>query len=200
MRKSKRPLHVHQMTMVDFERLFPDEDACSSYLVTHRWPNGVHCPRCGNTNVHEHTKSYHWQCYQCSPGGVGYRFSVLVGTMFENTNKPLREWFRVIHLMLTSKQDISALQVCRDMGFRSYKTGWLMCTKIRVALGNVEFKKLLGYGEVDDIPIGGKAKHKHQGHGGRGDVGGTGGTGKAIVVGAVQRKRIVRRGHHLSTC
>ena len=32
----------------------------------------------------------------------GYRFSCIAGTIFENTNKPLRDWFKVTHLMLTS--------------------------------------------------------------------------------------------------
>ena len=41
----------------------------------------------------------------------GYRFSVIAGTIFENTNKPLRDWFRVVHLMLASKKGISALQI-----------------------------------------------------------------------------------------
>jgi len=186
MRISKSPLHIQQMTITDFERRFPDEDACASYLVTHRWPNGVHCPRCRNTNVHDHPKAYHWHCYQCSPGGVGYRFSVLVGTIFENTNKPLRQWFRVIHLMLTSKKGISALHVCRYMGFGSYKTAWLMCNKIRVALGNVEFKKLVGDVEVDETFVGGKAKNRHNSDR-DGSTGGTG-SGKTTIVGAVQRK------------
>ena len=43
----------------------------------------------------------------------GYRFSVMVGTIFENTNKPLRDWFNVTHLMLTSKKGMSALQIMR---------------------------------------------------------------------------------------
>lgn len=187
-KKSKNSLQIHQMSIGDFERMFPNDEACAEYLMNNRWPDGVTCPRCGNENVHEHTKDYHWQCYKCSPGNVGYRFSVLVGTIFENTNKPLREWFRVIHLMLTSKKGISSLQVCRYMGFGSYKTAWLMCNKIRVALGNVEFKKLVGYVEVDETYVGGKTKNKHKGKGGRGNFGGTGGTGKFIVVGAVQRK------------
>ena len=186
MRISKNPLNIQQMTITDFERRFPDEDACASYLVTHRWPNGVHCPRCRNTNVYDHPKAHHWHCYQCSPGGVGYRFSVLVGTIFENTNKPLRQWFRVMHLMLTSKKGISALQVCRYMGFGSYKTAWLMCNKIRVALGNVEFKKLVGYVEVDETFVGGKAKNRHNSDR-DGSTGGTG-SGKTTIVGAVQRK------------
>ena len=186
MRHSNRSLRMHQLTIAEFERLFPDDDACASYLAQYRWPKGVRCPRCRNPHVHPHTKEYHWQCYHCSPGGVGYRFSVLVGTIFENTNKPLREWFRVIHLMLTSKKGMSALHVCRYMGFGSYKTAWLMCSKIRVALGNGEFKKLVGYVEVDETFVGGKAKNRHT-NDRDGSTGGTG-SGKVAIVGAVQRK------------
>lgn len=188
MRKKKQVKQIHQMSIAEFERLFPDEGACRDYLMAHRWPDGVVCcPRCGNELVHPHSeKPHHWHCYKCNP--VGYRFSVLVGTIFENTNKPLREWFRVLHMMLTSKKGISALQVMRVMDFGSYHTAHQMCNKIRTALGNVEFRKLVGYVEVDETFIGGKAKNKHKGPGGRGDFGGTGGTGKAVVVGAVKRK------------
>jgi transposase-like protein len=181
-------LHVHQMSIAQFEKQFPDEDACKLYLQANRWPDGVRCPRCGNDEVQAHgTKPFHWFCRVCAPQST-YRFSVLVNTIFENTNMPLRDWFRVMHLMLTSKKGMSALQIFRYMGFGSYKTAWLMCSKIRVALGNTEFKQLIGYVEVDETYVGGKAKNKHKGPGGRGDFGGTGGHGKAIVVGAVQRK------------
>lgn len=190
-RKKQTPpthLHVHQMSVPQFEQMFPDDEACKTYLVAHRWPEGVRCPRCGNTEVAAHgTKPFHWFCRVCAPEST-YRFSVLVDTIFENTNKPLRDWFRVMHLMLTAKKGMSALQIFRYMGFGSYKTAWLMCTKIRVALGNDEFKQLVGYVEVDETYVGGKAKNKHKGPGGRGDFGGTGGHGKAVVVGAVQRK------------
>lgn len=190
--KEKNHLQIHQMTIGDFERLFPTEDACKAYLTANRWPEGIQCPRCGNDKVKEHARPFHWNCYTCSPDGAGYRFSVLVGTIFENTNKPLRQWFRVMHMMLTSKKGISALQVYRVMGFGSYNTALLMCNKIRYALGNVEFKQLVGYVEVDETFVGGKAKNKHKdkrgGPGGTGTHGGTGGHGKAIVVGAVQRK------------
>ncbi len=175
------------MTIAQFEQLFPNEDACKAYLTANRWPEGVRCPRCGHEHVYAlESREYHWQCHNCSE--QGYRFSVLVGTIFENTNKSLREWFRVMHLMLCSKKGISALQVQRMMGFGSYETALNMCNKIRAALGNVEFKKLIGYVEVDETFVGGKAKNKHKGPGGRGDFGGTGGTGKEIIVGAVRRK------------
>jgi hypothetical protein len=35
----------------------------------------------------------------------GYRFSHLAGTIFENANKPLRDWFKIAHLILTSKRE-----------------------------------------------------------------------------------------------
>src|SRR5690242_20593748 len=93
MAKTKRPKPVHQMTEGQFEDMFPDEEACKRYLVARRWPNGVVCPRCGAVKVFPvGSMPYKWQCYQCAPDR-GYRFSHIAGTIFENTNKPLRQWF-----------------------------------------------------------------------------------------------------------
>jgi hypothetical protein len=47
-----------------------------------------------------------------------YRFSVLVGTIFENTNVPMLQWFKVVYFMLTSK-GISALQIHRYSPMRT---------------------------------------------------------------------------------
>lgn len=194
---------IHQMSISQFEAMFPDDDACKTYLIAQRWPNGICCPKCGNVNVKPHgTMSFHWLCNACTPAATNYRFSVLVGTIFENTNKSLREWFRVIHLMLTSKKGISSLQVQRYMGFGSYETALNMCNKIRTALIDAEFQKLMGIVEMDQTFVGGKAKNRHKDK--RGDGPGTGGgtgrgpTGKTAVIGAVQRKgnvvaRVVER-------
>jgi hypothetical protein len=135
-----RPKPVHQLTAKQFDALFQTEDDCIRYLVARRWPQGVHCPRCGNAKVYALASGHHWQCEVCAVNG--YRFSHLTETIFENTNKPLKDWFRVTHLMLVSKKGMSALQIFRYMGFGSYKTAWLMCHKIRTAL--VEDVKKLG--------------------------------------------------------
>ena len=189
---------IQQMTFRQFEEMFPDEDSCKAYLRDQRWPDGIICcPRCASVRVYElKTMPFKWECPDCREGGA-YRFSVIAGTIFENTNKPLREWFRVMHLMLTSKKSMSSLQVYRMMGFGSYKTALGMCNKIRTAMMDDEFKKLVGIVEVDETFVGGKAKNKHAskrgyrgGKGGPGSGSPMGGDGnkKEIVAGAVQRK------------
>jgi transposase-like protein len=181
---ARRPKPIHQMTVAQFEAAFPDEDACRSYLVVRRWPNGVNCPRCGNVKVFPvGSMAFKWQCYACT--AEGYRFSHIAGTIFENTNKPLREWFRVTHLMLTSKKGISALKIQRVMGFGSYGTAHSMCHKIRAALVEPE-TRLGGIVEVDETFVGGKAKNRHSIK--RDGKPGPTASGKAIVVGAVRRK------------
>jgi IS1 family transposase len=188
MARAKQPKPVHQMTSAQFDAMFPegDEGACRAYLIARRWPNGVTCPRCGNVEVYALESGYHWQCTACAPGGsTGYRFSHLVGTIFENTNKPLRDWYKVTHLMLTSKKGISARQLWRYMGFGSLKTAWYMAHRIRVALVE-DIEKLGGIVEVDETFIGGKAKNRHW----RKRTGATGGegSGKTPIAGAVSRK------------
>lgn len=181
---AKQPKPVPQMTFAQFEKAFPNEEACKSYLQARRWPEQVKCPRCGESDRVHSVKSmpFKWQCYSCTPGS-GYRFSVIAGTIFENTNKSLREWFRVVHLMLASKKGMSALQIQRMMGFGSYETAHSMCHKICAALIEPP-AKLGGIVEVDETYIGGSNRNRHWDK----KQPGTGVAGKAIVVGAIKRK------------
>ena len=72
--------------MDTFEAAVPNEEACDAFLVAHRWPDGIHCPRCDSTNVYPlKTMKWRWECPDCRSGGA-YRFSHLVGTIFENTS------------------------------------------------------------------------------------------------------------------
>lgn len=188
MASKRRPKAVHQLTAAQFDAMFPvgDEDACKAYLVARRWPEGVRCPRCGNPKIYDlKSRKWHWQCEKCAPDG--YRFSVIAGTIFENTNKPLRDWYKVAHLILTSKKGMSARQLWRYMGFGSLKTAWMMAHKIRAALIEPE-TKLGGIVEVDETFIGGKAKNRHKDKRGLGLGTGGVGSGKSVIVGGIKRK------------
>jgi transposase-like protein len=175
------------MTLGDFERLFPNEEACWTYLLLRRWPEGPHCPRCNNDHVYESkARPWRWQCKKCGANSrAPYRFSIKTRTVFEETKLPLRMWFKVLLLMLTSKKGVSALQIHRLLGTGSYRSAWYMCMRLRAGMKDPEFKQLMGIVEVDETFIGGKEKNKHASkrlNAGRRTA------GKTPVIAAISRK------------
>jgi hypothetical protein len=123
----------------------------------------VKCVRCGNDHVYaSKARPWHWQCKQCGKTNrAPYRFSLTTATIFEETKKPLFTWFKVLHLMLTSKKGINALQIHRMLGTGSYRSAWYMCHRLRAGLADPDFQKLMGIVEVDETNIGGKDRNRH---------------------------------------
>src|SRR5208282_5672318 len=187
MRGTTEPKFVPQMTLADFEQMFPDEESCWTYLLARRWPNGPECPRCGNDHVYESkARPWHWQCMKCGPKPRSpYRFSLKTKTIFEETKMPLRTWFKVLHLMLTSKKGISALQIHRLLGTGKYQTAWYICMRLRAGMKDPEFRQLMGIVEIDETFIGGKRGKMHKS---KRDPHGWGQRGKIPVIGAIARK------------
>lgn len=72
------------ITLTDLIRMFPDDDTAAAFFAAERWPDGVGCPRCGDTNVQSGT-AHKTMPYRCR--GCGKRFSVRTGTV---TAKELR--------------------------------------------------------------------------------------------------------------
>ncbi len=182
-------------TIDAFDREFPNELACKLFLVEMRWPDGVTCPRCGEKERVYLLKArpFHWLCKGPACGGRnGYRFSVITHTIFENTKVPLKLWFKVAYLVLTSKKGISALQIHRtifgeDSG-SAYHTSWYMVMRWRAAMKGEAFP-LTGEIEVDETFVGGKAQNMHASN--RKRLGLVGTKNKVAVIGAIARKGMV---------
>jgi hypothetical protein len=174
------------LTLSQLTARFSTEEACKAFLTKMRWPDGVKCPRCHQDKVYAlKARPFHWVCKGKDCGGRnGYRFSVITKTIFENTNYPLRVWFQVIYLMTQSKKGMSALQIHRLIGSGDYRTAWYMCHRIRAAMKDGGFAKLLGEVEVDETFIGGKDKNRHWHR--KEHV--RGGSTKMTVIGAISRK------------
>src|SRR5207237_3604036 len=163
MTKTTKP----RLTMAAMERQFATGEQYKALLAKLRWPDGkTVCPRCRDPKkVYKTSEAFRWKCKSCNKNG--YRFSVLTGTVFENTNVPLHTWFKVAYLMVSSKKGISALQVHRMIdpvrGTKgSYKTAWYMCHRIRAAMADGDILgSLAGEIEVDETYIGGKNRNRH---------------------------------------
>lgn len=64
----------------------------------------------------------------------GHQESVTAGTLFHQTRKPLRLWFRAITLWVTSKRGLSAKELSRQLGMH-YETAWHWCHRLRACVG-----------------------------------------------------------------
>jgi hypothetical protein len=69
-----------------------------------------------------------YKCYACRS-----KFTVKVGTIFEDSHSPMRFWLQAIYLMASSKKGISSNQLHRSMGI-SLRSAWFMSHRIREAM------------------------------------------------------------------
>ena len=159
--------------LMEFEARFTTEESCRDYIYQLRWPDGFCCPRC------EHQKAWPigdelFQCAKC-----GYRTSVIAGTIFQDTKKPLPLWFRAIWHLTSQKYGTNALGLNRVLELGSYKTAWTWLHKLRCAMVRPGRDRLSGTIRADEIYIGGEKPGKR----------GRGAAGKALVVIMVELKQ-----------
>lgn len=137
-----------------FDERFGSEAACRQYLEQLRWPEGFVCPRCQQRKAWREGRGRQ-MCAHCL-----YPVSATAGTVFQDTRKPLRLWFRAVWYVTGQKHGTSALGLQRVLGLGSYVTAWSWLHKRRRAMVRPGREALTGKVEVDETYVGGLAEGK----------------------------------------
>ena len=177
-------------TFLEAVKFFDDCENCRKLMVNLRWPDGiVKCPTCDSDHVTYLENARLWKCYGKHPRP---KFSLKVGTLFEDSPLPLSKWLPVVWMIANCKNGISSYEVARALGI-TQKSAWFMLHRVRMAMHSESFVKLDGEGKVDETFIGGKARNMHKEKRGA-VITGTGGKDKTPVLGFRQRDGEVRAG------
>jgi hypothetical protein len=138
-------------TEAEFRGRFANDDPCREYLARLKWPEGFRCGHCGGGAAYFLPSKR--VVYECA--GCRHQVSVIAGTIFEQSKKPLALWFRAIFEVTASKQGISAAELQRKLSLGSYQTAWSWLQKIRGAMVRPNRQPLAGEVEIDESYIGG---------------------------------------------
>jgi transposase-like protein len=124
--------------------------------VQQRWNGNVECPFCAATKVYRTNRGF-----KCADRFCAKKFTVTVGTIYENSKVGLRIWFAALNLVSSSRKGVGSLQPNRQLGI-TQKTAWFVLHRIREMLRDKAPQKLSGTVEVDESYIGGKERTKHK--------------------------------------
>jgi transposase-like protein len=142
-------------------QFFSDYENCRQFMIAVRWPDGkVRCPYCGSEKITYLEKARLYRCYGDHPK---QKFSLKIGTVYEDSPIPLEKWLPATWLLANCRNGISSYEIHRALGV-TQKSAWFMMHRIRLAMQSGTFQKLGGPGqevESDETWIGGKAKNMH---------------------------------------
>lgn len=161
-----------KFTIKDFNKMYPDDNACLDEIFNNRYSHLKSCPSCNKkTNFYKVKGRKVYACQYC-----GYQISPLANTIFHKSSTSLKDWFYSLYLFSVSKNGVSAKELQRQLGV-TYKCAWRIAKQIRLLFK--QNKDLLSdIIEIDETYIGGKHKGKR----------GRGSENKTAVMGLAQRK------------
>lgn len=161
---------------------FSDEKVCLAYLEQQLWKGKPVCPHCGSAKVYRLANGKQFKCGNKKT--CDRKFTVLVGSIFENTKVSLTTWMPAIYLCTSLKKGISSHQLARTLQV-TQKTAWFILHRIRLMMGEPNPEPLEYLVEVDETYVGGKFDNMNRGR--RKKWQGKGVDNKVAVMGMVQR-------------
>lgn len=171
-----------ELNIVTLVSVFAEEESAISFLENKRWPNGPICPFCGGEKIYslkaksESTKPVRLGVHKCAK--CRKQFTVRIGTVFEDSHIALNKWLMAVHLMTISKNEVSSLQLSRELGITP-KSAWFLTRRIREAMSE-KSGKLVSVVEADETYVGGKRRKDNNDNGQKNE--GVRGTEKTTVM------------------
>lgn len=161
------------VSLLEWQKRFGTEEACTETLEKVRWPQGFQCPACGSQHYSFIATRKLYQCSNCK-----HQVSATADTLFHATKVPLVKWFWAIYLMASDKGGISALRLSKHIGI-SWPSARNILKKIRTAMAHRDsIYRLENLIELDETYVGGKRAGKR----------GRGAEGKRPVIVAVETR------------
>src|SRR5256885_15246628 len=138
---------------------FSDYENCRKFMVAVRWLDEIiRCPRCDSEKVTNLAKARLYRCYGDHPK---QKFSLKIGTVFEDSPIPLEKWLPATWMLVNCRNGVSSYEIHRALGV-TQKSAWFMLHRIRLAMQARTFEKLSGHVEVDETFIGGRARRSEE--------------------------------------
>ncbi len=142
--------------LIELLDYFKTPQICEDYIQHKRWNGRPTCAHCNSRRVYRFSDGKRFKCSHCKK-----QFTVRVGTIFQDSNVPLRKWIIAMYLNTAHKKGISSYQLAKDIKV-TQKTAWFMLQRIRFGLGHEEeIQQLEGTIQVDETFVGGKNKNRH---------------------------------------
>lgn len=132
----------------------PEEEAVARFRAV-RWRHGAFCPHCGSSQVYHFSDNRTHKCGECRQ-----RFSIKVGTIFEDSKIGLASWFLAVWLVTETPLGITAPELARRIGV-SQKTATHMIKRLRQAAQTSSFSRpleVVGIATDRPSPIRGAAR------------------------------------------
>jgi transposase-like protein len=140
-------------TLLEAINFFSVYENCRQFMISIRWADGVvRCPYCDATKLTYLEKA---RVYRCYGKHDKQKFSLKVGTIFEDSAIGLEKWLPAAWLISNCKNGISSYELARALGV-TQKSAWHMLHRLREAMTD-EAGKIGGDGtpvECDETFIG----------------------------------------------
>jgi hypothetical protein len=145
-------MRYERISTPEFFENFCTEEAARDLLWRSKYEGkDFVCPRCTHENFYQHnSRPEVRQCRLCDR-----QVRLRAGTLLENTKISVLIWVRALFLITQDKRGVSALQLKRQLGMRSYDTAWRLLHRIREAMRQRDERyKLHGTVELDGANFG----------------------------------------------